>query len=331
MAMLMYPPPLLAGKHLAYPGLPAGFERARKGGPVTWPPVAMDPSEGGGTLSHERAAQPAPALVVDAAPAVRHALEALAGLRMVFFAGLPGMGKSLLTHQLACLAVAAGRTVHLLQWDVARDPFERCAAGRRYPQVDGATHLLIRRAVGRWARAEVAVWAQQHPDAPHLLIGEAPLVGGRLIELTQPAADAAEPLLTDPSCRFVLPVPSAGVRRHVMAERDRRSAAPLHEKERNDAPPHLMREAWADILDLARSNGLPITGDAAASGDYDADTYERVYRWWLRHRPLQVLPLGTVLPTSTMSVYDLHDACLPLLPSEAEADRWVRQVEEEAF
>ena len=129
----------------------------------------------------------------------------------------------------------------------------------------------------------------------------------------------------------MLPVPTAEVRRHVMAERDRRSAAPLHEKERDDAPPHLMREAWAGMLDLARANGLAITGEAAASGDYDAGTYQRVYAWWLRHRPVQVLPLDTVLPTPTMSVYDLHDACLPLLPSEAEADRWVRLLEADAY
>src|SRR3989449_9742603 len=77
----------------------------------------------------------------------------LAGQRMVFFAGLPGTGKSLLVHQLVHLAGAAGRTVHLLQWDVARPVFEASPAGRHYPLADGVTHAVIRRAAGLWVRA----------------------------------------------------------------------------------------------------------------------------------------------------------------------------------
>ena len=54
--------------------------------------------------------------------------------RLVFFAGLPGTGKSLLLHQLAHLAHARGRRIHLLQWDVARPVFEASEAGPVYPQ-----------------------------------------------------------------------------------------------------------------------------------------------------------------------------------------------------
>ena len=43
---------------------------------------------------------------------------------MVFVAGLPGTGKSLLVNQLVHIAARAGRLVHLLQWDVARPTFE---------------------------------------------------------------------------------------------------------------------------------------------------------------------------------------------------------------
>ena len=74
------------------------------------------------------------------------------------FAGLPGTGKSLLVQQLTQLAASAGRRVHLLQWDVARPPFEASAAGRRYPVVDGVTHPVIRKAVGLWARRAVVAW-----------------------------------------------------------------------------------------------------------------------------------------------------------------------------
>ena len=43
---------------------------------------------------------------------------------MVFLAGLPGTGKSLLLKQLVLIAQQAGRTVDTLQWDVTRLPFE---------------------------------------------------------------------------------------------------------------------------------------------------------------------------------------------------------------
>src|SRR5260370_28918337 len=58
--------------------------------------------------------------------------------RMVFVAGMPGTGKSLVIHQLAHLAAAAGRVVHLLQWDVVRPVFEAGARGPRDPPAAGA-------------------------------------------------------------------------------------------------------------------------------------------------------------------------------------------------
>lgn len=142
---------------------------------------------------------------------------------MVFVAGLPGTGKSLLIHQLAHVAGAAGRVIHLLQWDVARPVFEASDAGRRYPMVDGVTHPIVRKAVGLWSRRALAGWQRRHPGAEHLLIGETPFVGHRLIELARCADDAAEPVLSAATCRFVIAVPSVEVRRFVEAERDRSS------------------------------------------------------------------------------------------------------------
>jgi len=111
---------------------------------------------------------------------------------MVFFAGLPGTGKSLLAHQLAHLASGAGRRIHLLQWDVARPVFEAAPAGRRYPLVDGVTHAVIRKAAGLWVRHAVAGWSERHRGPEPLLVGETPLVGNRFVELAQQADDAAE-------------------------------------------------------------------------------------------------------------------------------------------
>src|SRR5437867_2336863 len=150
-----------------------------------------------GTLRFMSATPQPNALLVIAADAGLYAhLQRLASAqRCVFFAGLPGTGKSLLSHQLTHLAHALGRTVHMLQWDVARPVFEASAAGQRYPVVQGVTHGVIRKAAGLWARQAVVQWHQRYPEAGHLLIGETPFVGHRFIELARQRADAAEPLL----------------------------------------------------------------------------------------------------------------------------------------
>ena len=101
--------------------------------------------------------------------------------RLVFFAGLPGTGKSLLIRELAHLAHARGRAIHLLQWDVARPVFEAGEAGRRYPQVGGVTHGVIRMAVGRWARTAVVGWHARHPGPDALLNAALVLTRRRLL------------------------------------------------------------------------------------------------------------------------------------------------------
>lgn len=243
-------------------------------------------------------------------------LEELAGGgRRVFFAGLPGTGKSLLIHQLAHLGHARGRTIHLLQWDIARPVFERSVPGQRYPQVEGVTHGIIRIAAGRWARAAIERWDREQPGDAPLLIGETPFVGHRLVELARPANDGAEPLLAAPSTRFVIPVPSPRVRRHLEAERDRRARRPLHEREREDASPQVLRALWRQIL-------------AVGAEDYDPRVYRRVYLHVLARRRAQVLALDVVLPTASFSAYAFDVPVADLLPGEDEVRRWIRSAEE---
>ena len=244
------------------------------------------------------------------------ALDGLAArARMVFFAGLPGTGKSLCIHQLAHLAHARGRRVSLLQWDVARPPFEAHPAGRAYPLDRGVTHGVIRLAVGRWARAAVARWNAEHPDAAALLIGETPLAGHRLIELARPAPDATEPLLAAPSARFVVPVPSTAVRAHIEAERLRRAAVPLHEREREDAPPDVMRDLWRQLRAAAVGLGLapPLPPDQAES-PYDPEVYAAVYLAVLARRHRLRLALDAVLPAERLSPYDLRVPTVDIVP-----------------
>ena len=256
--------------------------------------------------------------VLGAAPALEAQLRDLASRRLVFFAGLPGTGKSLLVHQLAHLAAGAGRAVHLLQWDVARPVFEASPAGQRYPLNDGVTHPVIRKAAGLWVREALAAWDARHAGPDHVLIGETPFVGGRFIEVARPAEDRAEALLTSASCRFVIAVPSRDVRRFVEAERERRAADPRHPREREDAPPRVLRDVWRE---LARVAGRP--GDDG----YDPVVYRRVYETILRPRNVEIVSLDVILPIGGLSVYDFAAELPTLVPTEAEAGAFIASVE----
>src|SRR5438093_1826674 len=251
---------------------------------------------------------------------------------MVFFAGLPGTGKSLLVHQLAHLAGSTGRLIHLLQWDTARPVFEASPAGRAYPLADGVTHAVIRKAAGLWARRALVGWNERHREPEHLLVGETPLVGNRFVELAHRLDDRAEVLLAASSCRFVVGMPSREVRRFLGPERERRAASSLHPREREDALPRVLRDLWRDLAGVARALGVSTaSAGPAAGGDapapYDPLVYARVYERVLRYRNVEVVPLDVILPTDRLSVYDFAVAPADLVPTEAEAEAFIREVE----
>lgn len=268
-------------------------------------------------------------LVIHGAPRLYSALRELAETgRLVFVAGLPGTGKSLLIHQLAHLAHGTGRRVHLLQWDVARPVFEASGPGRRYPQDRGVTHGVIRLAVGRWARRALVRWDREHAGAEHLLIGETPFVGHRLVELARPGDDAAEALLAADGTRFLVPVPSREVRRHLEAERARRAGRPLHDREAEDAPPEVLRDLWRQLVAVAHALGIVAAPpDSTAEVAYDPEVYERVYLRVLARRRAWTVPLDTLLPTAAFSVYDFRVPTRDLVPTDDEAARFVETVE----
>jgi hypothetical protein len=256
----------------------------------------------------------------------RH-LRALAeGCRAVFFAGLPGTGKSFFVHRLAALAHAAGRPVHLLLWDVVRPVFEASPAGRRHPIRDGITQPIIRRAAGIWARRAVTRWHADHP-AVAVLIGETPLVGHRFIELARPAADAAEPLLAGDACAFVVPVPSVEVRRYLEAERHRRSLRHRHDREREDAVPAVVHTLWSELVDVARKLGIDGPGTGGGAPAYDPALYESVYRRVLAHRRVHVLDVDRVLPAPAESVYAFPFPTHDVAPTEEEAGGCIEAAE----
>lgn len=232
----------------------------------------------------------------------------------VFFAGLPGVGKSLLLQQLTLMARAAGRGVTLLQWDVARQPFET----PRYPLANGATHPLVIRATGAWLRGALVEWDGD------MLIGEAPLNGGRFMEIARPADDEAEALLRNSRTRFVIPVPSKDVRALIESRRERSIAAPRHANEAHDAPPDLLRALWQEVYQVAVALGMaPATPSAAP---YSPQVYAAVYRHLLRHRQAQILPIEEALLPSG-SVYEHVEQPPVLQASAAQAEAILARLE----
>ena len=247
--------------------------------------------------------------------------------RMVFFAGLPGVGKSLLIRELARVAHGMGRDVHFLQWDGVRPSFESPAIRTRYPERDGVTHPVVRMAIGLWVRAAVVRWHQAHQSSPGILIGEVPLIGNRLVELAQVHADDAEPLLAGPGTLFVTPVPSVAVRAAIESARERTFARPGHPREGTDAPPKVLHELWLDTRALAVQIGaVAPVADVAAS--FDPQMYAAVYRHLLRRRKAVTVRVDVLLEQGT-SVYDVAVEATDIIPRGDEAAGILTRLERE--
>ncbi len=237
--------------------------------------------------------------------------------RLIFFAGLPGVGKSLFLQQQTLMAARAGRVVHLLQWDIARAAFETEAVLTKYPEVDGFTHPIIRKAAGLWARHAVEKWDQAFTDPEHLLIGEVPLVGNRFVELVQRHVDPVEPLLGGEGAIFFVPVPSAPVRAKIEAKRQASIANPKHSNESRDAPINVLEQIWHEARNTAAALGLVREAETAAGTGYDPLTYERLFAHMLQHRNRHILHVDTLYPAAA-SVYELGVPTRELAASPAE-------------
>ena len=246
---------------------------------------------------------------------------------MVFVAGLPGVGKSLFIRELARVAHGMGRNVCLLQWDVARPSFMSQAILARYPDCDGVTHPVIRKAVGRWVRMAVSRWHQEHAGASGMLIGEVPLIGNRFLELAQVQADDAEPLLAGPQTLFVTPVPSVAVRAAIESARARTFAHPAHARESADAPPGLLHELWLQTRALAVELGAAAPAPDAKA-PFDPDTYAAVYRHLLRRRNAITVRVDAQLEQSG-SVYDVAVQATDIIPTGDEAAAIMANLERE--
>lgn len=250
--------------------------------------------------------------------------EAAQVRRMIFVTGLPGVGKSLLIQQLALIARGLGRKVHLLQYNVAREPFETEINIAKYPEIEGFTDPAIRKAVGLWARDAVWQWHEAHPAVEHLLIGELPLIGNRFIELVEVHDDVVEPLLSSEQAQFIVPVPSWEVREVIEERRARTIADPQHEREKLDAPPNVLQALWEQVNQLARQIQLT---KANPKTPYNPYIYGGVYEALLQHRHAQALLIDQVLHPE-QSVYELDVVVSQLQATAVEVERYIKMVEE---
>jgi hypothetical protein len=226
-------------------------------------------------------------------------------------------------RRIAAFARDRGRTVHLLQWDVARLPFDTPAILARHPEVDGVTHAAIRVAVGAWARAAVRRWHETYVGPTHMLIGETPLAGERLMELARPRDDAVEPLLASDATLFVVPVPSRDVRRAIEEARAKEMSHPMHARDAASAPPHLVRAHWEELERVAAELGI---ARSSPVGTYDPDLYAQTYLRVLRHRHVTVAPTERVL-TIAGSAHAPAAWAAEIVPTAEEVAAAMREVE----
>jgi hypothetical protein len=248
---------------------------------------------------------------------------AVQNCKAVVFAGLPGVGKTLLLQQTALLSHAAVRPLYLLQWDIARQYFEMPEILARYPEVEGTTHAAIRRAAGFWVRGAVANWAAAHAGDDALLLGEAPFVGNRLIELARREADAAERFLAAPTTQFIIPAPTLAVRRAIEATRQREIEQPRHVREAANAPPNVLTLLMQELRAAGAALGVP---GARSEGGYDPEVYTAVYLRLLEHRHARALAIDECWPV-VASPYELDMSATELHPSPAEVADALARVE----
>lgn len=228
--------------------------------------------------------------------------KAVSSCKIIFVAGLPSSGKSLMLQQLTILAHEAGRKVYSMQWDAARRAFETGAWLQKYPEADNVTHPGIRKAVGLWVRQGIERWVREHPGEESILIGELPVIGGRFVELLQKADDTAEELLKSDAVQFFVPIPTREMRTVITGERAKTFANPRNEQETKDAPIHIVEDNWLAVRKLHnRWQGVPDLLER--DREYEPEIYNMVFEQLLRFRKSEILNVDRKFETEG-SAYD---------------------------
>ena len=246
--------------------------------------------------------------------------------RMIFFTGLPAAGKSLFLRQQVRLAAQAGRRIHLLRWDVALGAFETEVLLAKYPETQGVTHPLIRKAAGVWSRQAISRWQTEYPDAQELLIGEFPISGNRFVELVQVKDDAAESLLAGDAAVYFVPIPTSEVRHKLVAMRQASISNPQHADEKRDAPMQTLQSVWKETRSLAVGLGYVDETEGTNPTGYDSTIYRRVFEHLLQHRHCRVLAVEGVYE-GVGSAHDIDVEVREILASSDEVAECIAVLE----
>ena len=87
----------------------------------------------------------------------------------------------------------------------------------------------------------------------------------------------------------------------------------------------MLHDLWRDLVEVAGRLGVAASGAGAAG--YDPLPYRQVYEKVLRDRNVEVVALDVILPTEKLSVYDFAIAPVDLIPTDAEAEGFIREAE----
>ena len=245
---------------------------------------------------------------------------------IVMFAGLPGVGKSLLLQQAAFMAQQNKRRVHLLELDVIRPAFTTADILTKYPDTNGSTHPVILKALGLWTRSAVLRWYHNYRGADHILIGEAPLIGNRLMELAKPYDDEAETILKNEKTQFVIPVPTQDVRQTIETKRKLTIVEPQHEKDNHDAPPVVLQIMWEKLYKVAHELGFIDT--LLDNSSYTPEAYRAVYVYLLKYRNTIPLTISEIFEP-VGSVHNLENIESEFVPSSVDVEQILSQLEQD--
>ena len=121
-----------------------------------------------------------------------------------------------------------------------------------------------------------------------------------------------------PDTRFVLVVPSVGVRREIERARGRTSVSPGHERERADAAPQVVSGLWYEVL---RGRGASSASPPPPAMTTTRSCTAACTKGALRHREVEILALDEMLPTGGRSAHDIGFWAKRIQPGPAGARR----------
>lgn len=237
--------------------------------------------------------------------------------KLVVFSGLPGVGKSLYIKEFTRIAIESGRSIDLIQWDVARKAFETEFIMKHFPMQGSTVHDGLKLAAGKWLMEYVADWNKKASSTDSLLLIEAPLVGHRFAELVhQNQDDELEEFLSSEACRIIVPIPTKRLRKHIEEERARQVSEDA--KDWSGAKPSVMLQLWKDTCEIANVFGMDISMEGQPP--YSDAIYEYVYSVILKHRHFEALIVDEVfdVPQEDESFLHSQDS---ISPGSEEADK----------